>query len=339
MNSSLNEKELILHQEFCLKHEAAKTFFNDKKRFMCFMNYKNKTSIPFRIYAYSEAILKPVSGGKGEFQKHIPCGFCFHTVSEVDEVFPPVLIRDENAAEEFVKKIFSHVRDIHNRHGRKRICWKEGERKLFEEAEVCWFCGGEFKEWYQKVADHGHFTGNFRGAAHERCNSRARKPKFTPVFFHNLANYDTHLFIKILGNKYGKVTCIPSTDEKYISFSLDFVLRRYLDDNGVEKEVRHEIQFVDSYKFMASSLNNLVRNLEKDHLIETQSVFGKEKLDLLSRKGVYPYDFMDSFEKFEEVLPGKDAFFSKLNGEGISEEDYEHTCRVWKEFGMKNRGE
>ena len=64
--------------------------------------------------------------------------------------------------------------------------------------------------------------------------------------------------------------------------------------------------------------------------------FFGEKADLLSRKGVYPYDWMDSFETFGEVLPGKDAFFSTLNGEGISDEDYEHAGKVWKEFEMKN---
>ena len=71
----------------------------------------------------------------------------------------------------------------------------------------------------------------------------------------------------------------------------------------------------------------MVANLEKDQLVEMKRFFG-EKTDLLSRKGVYPYDFMDSFEKFNEVLPGKDAFFSKLNGEGISEVDYEHAVKV-----------
>ena len=90
---------------------------------------------------------------------------------------------------------------------------------------------------------------------------------------------------------------------------------------------------------MASSLEKLVVNLAKGQLIEMKRFFG-EKADLLSRKGVYPYDFMESFEKFEESLPEKDAFFfSKLNGCGISDEDYEHACRVWKEFGIKNMEE
>ena len=62
----------------------------------------------------------------------------------------------------------------------------------------------------------------------------------------------------------------------------------------------------------------------------------KGKLELLLKKGIYPYDYMDSVERFEETkLPKKESFFSKLNGEGVSEEDYEHAKKVWKEFEMK----
>ena len=85
-----------------------------------------------------------------------------------------------------------------------------------------------------------------------------------------------------------------------------------------KKEVKHEIRFVDTMRFMASSLEKLVGNLEKEQLVEMKKFFG-EKADLLSRKGVYPYDFMDSFEKFEEVLPRKDAFFLQV--------DWRRNCR------------
>ena len=75
----------------------------------------------------------------------------------------------------------------------------------------------------------------------------------------------------------------------------------------VEKVVKHEIRFVDSYKFMALSLEKLVGNLEKDQLVEMKRFF-EEKADLLSRKGVYPYDFMDSFEKSMKFCLGKMLF-------------------------------
>ena len=104
----------------------------------------------------------------------------------------------------------------------------------------------------------------------------------------------------------------------------------------------HEIRFIDSFKFMASSLESLVENLAKsglEKLKETKKSFG-DGVKLLSRKGIYPYDYMSGIKKFEEIrLPPKEKLFSKLNDCGISDEEYEHAKEVWKEFGIKNMGE
>ena len=90
---------------------------------------------------------------------------------------------------------------------------------------------------------------------------------------------------------------------------------------------------------MASSLEGLVGNLGLEKLIETRKEFG-EKAELLSRKGIYPYDYMNGIKKFsEEKLPPKEEFFSKLNDCNISDEDFDHAQRIWKEFGVKNLGE
>ena len=79
----------------------------------------------------------------------------------------------------------------------------------------------------KKVRDHCHFTGKFRGAAHNICNLQFKKPKFTPVIFHNLSGYDAHLFVKNLGKTEGNIKCIPNNEEKYISFSKDIVVGEY----------------------------------------------------------------------------------------------------------------
>ena len=72
------------------------------------------------------------------------------------------------------------------------------ENERFLKATKCWICNKEFEEGDKKVRDHCHFTGKYRGAAHNSCNLRYRIPNFTPVVFHNLRGYDSHLFIKIL---------------------------------------------------------------------------------------------------------------------------------------------
>ena len=90
---------------------------------------------------------------------------------------------------------------------------------------------------------------------------------------------------------------------------------------------------------MASSLDSLVKNLGKDKLHHVRRELGG-KADLISRKGVYPYDFMDCFDKFSETkLPTKEKFYNRLNGTHISDEDYDHARNVWKEFILKDMGE
>ena len=190
------------------------------------------------------------------------------------------------------------------------------EQQAFERATTCWICEGELvkdpahKE-YEKlkpVHDHCHFTGKYRGPAHSRCNLQFRKPKFTPVFFHNLSGYDSHLFIKNLGKSEGDIKCIPNNEEKYISFSKEIVVDTYINKDKKEKEVKHEIRFLDSLKFMSSSLDKLTSNLQKDQFINLSFMYEEEQLELLKRKGVYPYDYVDGLQRLSETqLPPKEA--------------------------------
>ena len=101
-------------------------------------------------------------------------------------------------------------------------------------------------------------------------------------------------------------------------------------------QVKRELRFLDSFRFMASSLDALSKNLSKEQCKNVKSRYAGEQLDLVLRKGVYPYDYMDSLERLDETqLPSKTAFYSKLNNTEISDEDYEHAQTVWKEFGCK----
>ena len=101
-----------------------------------------------------------------------------------------------------------------------------------------------------------------------------------------------------------------------------------------------ELRFIDSYKFMASSLDSLTTNLVKGgkRLFDLSDNLARYKL--LTRKGVYSYEDMDSWDRFNETrFPSIDKFYSKLNGVGISEDDYKHATNVWNEFDIKNLGE
>ena len=88
---------------------------------------------------------------------------------------------------------------------------------------------------------------------------------------------------------------------------------------------------------MATSLDNLVNNLPKDAFNNVKRNYAEDKLSLLTRKGVYPYEYMNSLEKLKETkLPSREAFYSRLNGVGICDEDYEHAREVWETFEMKS---
>lgn len=149
------------------------------------------------------------------------------------------------------------------------------ENKIdFQKAKKCRICSGKFgkEEKKKKVRDRCHFIGKYRGAAHYLCNLQFKKPKFTHVVFHNSANYDSHFFIKNLGKAEGNIKCIPNNGEKYISFSKDVVVGSFKNNKG--EKIKHEIRFIDSFKFMASSLDKLISNLSKDKLKQTEKVFG-----------------------------------------------------------------
>ena len=134
---------------------------------------------------------------------------------------------------------------------------------------------------------------------------------------------------------------IVKNKEDYISFSIKVPVDSYIDKNGEEKDKLIELRFIDSFKFMSSSLDSLTKNLVRGG----RKLFGFKdyselQYDLLTRKGVYPYEYVNSWDRFNEThLPPISAFHSNLNMSSISEEDYQHAQQVWKEFGIHNLGD
>ena len=176
-----------------------------------------------------------------------------------------------------------------------------GKKERFDKETKCWICNEEFDEDV-KVRDHCHFTGRYRGAAHNSCNLKYRKPNFIPVVFHNLSGYDSHLFIKNLGFSEGNIDCIPNNEERYISFTKIIQVGSYTNKKGETKPLHHQIRFIDSFKFVATSLDKLVNNLPKDAFSNIKRYYANDKLSLLTRKGVYPYEYMNSPERLKKKL-------------------------------------
>ena len=140
----------------------------------------------------------------------------------------------------------------------------------------CWICNEKINK--DKVRNHCHITGKYRGAAHSQCNLKLKIPKKLPIIFHNLEGYDGHLIFREL-NKFKDIDIqvIPKSSEKYMSIVIN-----------------KNIVFLDSIQFCKASLDSLAGNLQNSDFKHLLS----DKLELLRKKDSYPYEFVDSYRKF-----------------------------------------
>ena len=156
----------------------------------------------------------------------------------------------------------------------------------------------------------------------------------------------------------GKFVCLGENTEKYITFLAPIYKKKKKKKkkNDNDEIIIYKLKYIDSFRFMLASLLSLVDNLSEVYIQECNDRWCKSineliekfpntyqfckgdvnKFVLLLRKGVYPYQYMDSWEKFNETsLPDKESFYSELNKEGIADEDYAHAQKVWKVFEIK----
>ena len=261
------------------------------------------------------------------------------------------------------------------------------EEKKHNKQNVCHICKKGFStddsdKKYHNVKDHCHYTGKHRGAAHDICNVRYKTPKEIPVVFHNGSTYDYHFIIKELVEKFeGEFESLGENTEKYITFSVP--IKKEIRKRDKIIKISYEIKFIDSFRFISTSLSDLVDNLseglhkctnsksnpdyisikdnqlilrcfrckknyEKDlnkELIKgfanTYKFCNKDlhEFILLLRKGVYPYEYMDNWARFDEtLLSNREVFYSNLNMENITDTDYRHTNKVFKGFKLKKLG-
>ena len=147
-----------------------------------------------------------------------------------------------------------------------------------------------------------------------------RQVKNYQYLFNNLRGYDSHLIFKELSKFNCIVDVIPNGLEKYMSFTLN-----------------KNIFFIDSIN-INSSLDKLIKNLNDFKYLS--SVFKGDQLELVKKKSVYPYEYMNSFKRFkEDELPDKDCFLSPLKDCSITDEEYQRAIDIWKVFSIKNLGE
>ena len=369
------KNKLEKHKKICENHDYCHVEVPTKDNNMIKYNHGEKSiKMPITVYADLECLLKKIDTCENDpnksyttkINKHIPSGYSIFTYCSFDE------------SKKYSTKIINYEK-------KKNILLTPEEKKDYDDQKVCYICKKEFDnndndKKQQKVRDHCHYTGKYRGAAHNICNLRYKIPKEIPVVFHNGSTYDYHFIIKELAKKFeGNFECLGENSEKYITFSVP--MKKKIENKDLE--ITCKLKFIDSYRFMSSSQSKLVDNLSEgihnnkcvncksnlDYVRITmawpsalarssserkneklllkcfscdsyyEKKFNKElikkiknmyffcnnnlnKFTLLLRKGVYPYEYMDSWEKLSEIsLPSKEGFYSNLNMEDISDID------------------
>ena len=248
------------------------------------------------VYADFECFAKPMNtcspnpedSHTYSYQKHEPSGFCLYIRGLVpNTTLKPILYTKTTKSDDipaiFVSKLAGITNKIYNDFYYQPLPLKltKQSQEEFNKAEFCHICNKALNG--DKVRDYCLFTGVYRGAAHISCNLKCRKPMILLVIFHNLQGYDAHLFIKQLSRLPDELNCIPSTEEKYISFSKKIKVNENISrKNGETVSVYFELRFIDSYKFLQTSLSDFVGNLQPDDFYNTKAIY-QENIELLTR--------------------------------------------------------
>ena len=345
-----DERSRNEHYEYCRSNESVRIEMPTRNPIAEYSKGQHQFKVPFIVYADFESILEPIQGVSNDpnqsstrgVNAHKPSGWCLHSKFAYGKVKKPSKqYRGPDCVEKFCKTIISEAKRLYKSFPEKTMIPLTKEQlKEHRNATKCHICFKKFGD-KGKVRDHCHYTGLYRGATHFACNLGYKVPSYIPVVFHNLAGYDAHLFIRELAKYTEDMGVIAKSVEDYISFSIKVEVDKYIDKEGNEKYKEIELRFIDSFKFMSSSLDSLVNNLAKgDHIFWGFEEYSDKQRELLIRKGIYPYEYMSSWDKFnEDRLPSKDKFYSNLNMSGVNDKEYEHARNVWKEFGIKNMGE
>ncbi|XP_065678958.1 uncharacterized protein LOC136093691 [Hydra vulgaris] len=328
------EESLANHNLYCDTHDSVRIEMPKPNTMIEFNHFKKTMRVPLVVYADFESIITPINtctpnpneSYTKQYQKHTPSSFCYYIKCFNESVYQSKLVtftassENEDVAQKFIDMLEEDIKKIYNNYLKfpKNMILTSKNKEQFDNAKICHICEKDLKK--DRVRDHCHINGKYRGAARSDCNLQFKIPKFIPILFHNLTGYDLHLFIKKLsGNEKsrGNINCIPNNEERYISFSKELKVNEFTksygskgsNKEGKKVEVKLKLRFLDSFRFMAASLDSLTKNLSKDQ-------YSIDKLN-------------------ETQLPPKESFYSRLNNEEISDEDYLHAQNVWKEFNCE----
>ena len=340
-------EKLDVHSVDCQKmNDCAIQLPTEDEKWLSFRNINNKERVPFVVYADLECTLEKMEKEDMEisYQQHhqvFSLGYYVHC-SYDDTLSGYWFHRDKDCIAWFAKqleKLAHRVKSILSAKVPMETLSKE-QWEAYRNAKQCHICDKPFAPDDTRVRDHCHLTGRYRGPAHSLCNLCYQNVLYIPVIFHNLSGYDSHFIIREIATTFkGNIDVLPVTKEKYISFTKHVI--GTADELDPHNHIK--LRFIDSYKFLNSSLEKLASFLGKEKLKIVRKEFSNlsnEEFDLLTRKGIFPYEYVDCVAKLKETrLPSRELFFSSLTGDTVSESDYAHAKNVWDRFSIRTLGE
>ena len=203
----------------------------------------------------------PNESSTTEINKYTPSGYSLFTHCSFDKSKNKLNhYRGKDCMKKLCKDLRTHATKIINYEKKKMIPLTITEEIYHNKQKICYICKKKIDEKNYKVRDHCHYTRKYRGAAHNICNLRYKIPKEIPVVFRNASSYDYHFIIKELVKEFeGNFECLGENTEKYITFSAP--IKKKIENKDIE--ITYKIKFIDSYRFMSSSLSKLVDNLSE----------------------------------------------------------------------------
>ena len=239
-----------------------------RKPYVKYSKGQYQLKVPFAMYVDFKSLLtKPSEEEKkrGIVNIYEPSGWCVKSEFAYGEVDNPIkMYRGRDCVEESCKHIVSEAKRLQRSFPEKPMEPLTSKQiKAHSEVKVCHICLEGFKIKDRKVRDHCHYTEKYRGAMHSNCNLQYKIPGHIPVIFHNLSGYDAHLFIRELSKHMSSMGVIAKNKEDYKSFSIKVKVGTRIDKNGIEVPIEVDLRFIYSFRFMSSSLDSLVNNLNR----------------------------------------------------------------------------
>ena len=330
LSSYTSQNMLIKHKPKCENNNIT-TITTSKESHLFWKKHFHKNPLYFRIYADFEADNEKddsVVGNKTtNIYKQNPVLNGYHIVSELEDVLKSDYYQSPlgyDNVDWFVDKVIrlENKMAFCFKNTNKDIIMTQEDEEDFRNNNICRFCEKEILS--DKVRDHCHLTGSYRGPAHNICNINVtqKQSNFIPFIFHNFSNYDCHMFFKKLVDKKNdkvKFDIIPKTNEEYISVTYGC------------------IRFIDSYRFLSSDLDSLVKNLDEDDFKILKKEF-PDKWRYLNKKLAYPYEYFNSIDDYKKPVHNlkKEDFFSKLKNKCPDDEEIQRTKEIIEIFNIKD---